>query len=307
MQRRRGGAGPPRSRSRLRSDHAGPRGGGIRPTARAAAPPRPLAVAPWELPRSHGAHPAAARSVPPYSAAGSARSAGRGGRCAGQGGEVFRALRSQLRVYPAGQSRGRPPEPLPSHGTPQTSHIPPKPPPSRRREGIPRDAGGSPGDGKRSMSTFSVLMMVRVGFRSTAAFMVEAGARGPGLGTGGRLLRRGSGGRAPSSSSSSSSSFLPRSLPSPSALLRCRSAPPRPPPPPPPGRAEPRGGRWGGSDSGGEGPDCPRPGGGPGPGAAGSGAGAASGGSKLRLAAPLVPFPRGEEDLEVLFSPCSIP
>lgn len=30
----------------------------------------------------------------------------------------------------------------------------------------------SPGEGKSSRSTFSVLMMVRVGLRSTAAFMV---------------------------------------------------------------------------------------------------------------------------------------
>lgn len=36
----------------------------------------------------------------------------------------------------------------------------------------------SPGEGKSSRSTFSVLMMVRVGLRSTAAFMVPGVGRG---------------------------------------------------------------------------------------------------------------------------------
>ena len=36
----------------------------------------------------------------------------------------------------------------------------------------------SPGEGKSSISTFSVLMMVRVGLRSTAAFMVPGVGRG---------------------------------------------------------------------------------------------------------------------------------
>lgn len=230
--------------------------GGIRPTARAAAPPRPLAA---------GSCPDPTARIPPRAAPQRCRRREeRGVRRS-----PCRAERGSLQSAPkptsplprrAEPEAGPPPAPRPSHGTPQR-RICPQTSALEEGEGIPREASGSPGDGRRSMSTFSVLMIVRVGFRSTAAFMAEAGARGPGTRAGGRLLRRGSGGQAPSSSS-----FLPRSLPSPSALLLCCSAPPRPPR----RRRRPAGlsrgeGAWAAVTAAGRDPNAPAPEAAPGP------------------------------------------
>lgn len=90
----------------------------------------------------------ASRPVPPRSAAGGERSAGCGGRRAGQRGEVFRALRSQLRLYPAEQSRRRAPPPhlaLPT-GPPRDAYAP-KPPPSRKEKGFPARRAAHRGTG----------------------------------------------------------------------------------------------------------------------------------------------------------------
>lgn len=210
----------------------------------------------------------------------------------------MKVLRKQLRLPPAvlpgsasplqlaGPFRKDPPK---KKHKPTDLH-PPRPPRALKRGGEkgfpqpPGAAGRLPADGKRSMSTFSVLMMVRVGFRSTAAFMAGAGAgTGTRTGSGGRLLRPAVRGAGRPGACFLLLPPLPRlpppplpplspapSLPSlPSPPLRSSplgSAPPRPPAAAAaaaPARAEPpRGGRWGpapSGDSGGEGPAWPSP------------------------------------------------